>query len=149
MGKVSTILTGIAGEYFVAAELTRRGLVASLTLRNTRGIDILVSNTDATKTVGVQVKTANGSKPHWILNKKAEADSAENLFYVFVLLRDLDCPAYYVVPRNDVAKYVATTHKEWLSALSKNGRAHKDSDIRQFKDPKGVYLDKWGALGLF
>ena len=59
---LSRTLSGIAGEYFVAAELTRRGYVASLTLRNTRGIDILASNADATKSVGIQVKTNQGSK---------------------------------------------------------------------------------------
>jgi hypothetical protein len=53
-------LCGVAGEYFVAAELSRRGYVASLTLRNTRGIDILASNIDATKSVGIQVKAIQG-----------------------------------------------------------------------------------------
>jgi hypothetical protein len=42
--KVSSILIGVSGEYFVAAELSRRGYVASITLRNTRGIDIVASN---------------------------------------------------------------------------------------------------------
>ncbi|PYQ29752.1 MAG: hypothetical protein DMF57_16130 [Acidobacteria bacterium] len=32
---------GIAGEYFVAAELSRRGYIASLTLWRARGVDIL------------------------------------------------------------------------------------------------------------
>ena len=32
------ILVGVSGEYFVAAELSRRGFVASITLRNTRGL---------------------------------------------------------------------------------------------------------------
>jgi hypothetical protein len=45
---LSSILCGVAGEYFVAAELSRRGYVASVTLRNTCGIDILASNVDAT-----------------------------------------------------------------------------------------------------
>ena len=89
---VPPILTGISGEYFVAAELSRRGYVASLTLRNTRGIDILVSNRDATKSVGIQVKANRGEKADWLLNKKAEADVATNLFYVFVALRGLDRP---------------------------------------------------------
>jgi len=38
--KPSSQLTGVAGEYFVAAELSRRGFIASITMRNTRGIDI-------------------------------------------------------------------------------------------------------------
>ena len=36
--KVSSILVGVAGEYFAAAELSRRGYIASITLRNTKGI---------------------------------------------------------------------------------------------------------------
>ena len=57
--KLPGIQVGVAGEYLVAAELSRRGYVATLTLRNTWGIDILASNLDATKAVGIQVKTAN------------------------------------------------------------------------------------------
>src|SRR5688572_2605946 len=77
--KLSTILSGVAGEYFVAAELSRRGYVASLTLRNTRGIDILASNADATRSVGIQVKSKQGRGADWLLRKKVEMlDLAEN-----------------------------------------------------------------------
>ena len=96
---LSGIQAGISGEYFVAAELSRRGYVASLTLRNTRGIDVLASNADATKSVGIQVKTCQGTKPEWLLNVKAENDSAENLFYVFVCLPEQGAPSFYVVLR--------------------------------------------------
>jgi hypothetical protein len=34
--KVSSILTGVSGEYFAAAELSRRGYIASITLRNNK-----------------------------------------------------------------------------------------------------------------
>jgi hypothetical protein len=43
--KVSPILIGVAGEYFVAAELSNLGYIASVTLRNTKGIDIIATNT--------------------------------------------------------------------------------------------------------
>src|SRR5688500_10231386 len=106
MAKLYSVQTGIAGENFVAAELSRRGFVASITLRNTRGIDILASNTDATKSVGIQVKTCQGSRPDWMMNRKAEVDLAQNLFYVFVCLPVTGAPTFYVVPRSDVATYV-------------------------------------------
>lgn len=80
----------------MAAELTRRGYVASLTLRNTKGIDVLASNADATRTVGIQVKTSQGRRAEWMLNRKAEADLAENLFYVFVCLTERDLPLFFV-----------------------------------------------------
>ena len=145
---VPPILTGISGEYFVAAELSRRGYVASLTLRNTRGIDILVSNRDATKSVGIQVKANRGEKADWLLNKKAEADVATNLFYVFVALRGLDRPRFFVVPRAEVSKFVRESHREWLSTPGRAGRAHQDNDMRKFKDSAGKFLDRWDLLGL-
>ena len=85
--------------------------MASVTLRNTRGIDILASNRDARKSVGIQVKTSQGGRPVWVLKKKAEEDLAENLFYVFVCL-----PA--------------------------------EANMRRFRDPEGVYKNRWDLLGL-
>ncbi|MGA8409968.1 MAG: hypothetical protein WB680_22545 [Candidatus Acidiferrales bacterium] len=130
----------------MAAELTRRGYVATLTLRNTRGIDILASNLDATKSVGIQVKTSQGTKPTWLVSKKAETDVAENLFYVFVCLAT---PAtFYVVPRQVVAKYVRESHAEWLETPGKRGQAHRDTNMRVFTDPDHEYKDRWDLLGL-
>jgi hypothetical protein len=149
MKSLSTTLSGIAGEYFVAAELSRRGYVASLTLRNTRGIDILASNADATKSVAIQVKAAQGTKASWLLNKKAEIDTAaENLFYVFIRLNGLGAPEYHIVPRKDVAKYVRESHQEWLKTPGKGGRVHKDNPMRNFYDEKNAYRDRWDLLGL-
>jgi hypothetical protein len=151
MGRVKTlssIQTGISGEYFVAAELSRRGYVASLTLRNSKGIDVLASNADATKSVGIQVKTCQGLKPVWLLNVKAEADSAENLFYVFVCLPIRGAPSFYIVPRDVVAKQVRESHRQWLATPGRDGRQHRDNPNRKFGDPNGEYKDRWDLLGL-
>ena len=63
----TSLLAGVAGEYFVAAELSRRGFIASITLRNTRGIDIVVTNKDATKTVTIQRPKLG----QWLAQEKA------------------------------------------------------------------------------
>ena len=44
--RLPKVLAGVAGEYFVAAELSRRSYIASITLRNTYGVDLLVTNAD-------------------------------------------------------------------------------------------------------
>lgn len=141
-----SICSGIAGEHFVCAELSRRGYLASLTLRNTRGIDILASSADASRQVGIQVKTmrhGHGER-RWLLNKKADDFAANNLFYVFVNLPDAGLPSFYVVPSNVVADYVKQLHADWL-AMS---RTHKENSMREFRDPEGVYLDRWDLLRL-
>ncbi len=142
-------LTGIAGEYFVAGELSRLGYIASITLRNTRGIDILVSNTAATRQIAIQVKANQGSKPEWVLNEKAETFYAENLFYVFVNLKGpVERPDFYIVPSKVVADFVRSDHRNWLERPGKKGQVHRDNPVRKFRDPEREFLERWDLLGL-
>jgi hypothetical protein len=147
--KPNRVLAGVAGEYFVAAELSKRGYIASVTLRNTKGVDVLCSNANATKAVGIQVKTNSGSKRSWILNQKAEEYFADNLFYVFVNLNDnKKHPDFFVVPSKVVAIYCKTGHAGWLGRPGRMGQKHTDTLMRKFDDPKEAYLDRWDALSL-
>lgn len=145
---LSGILSGVSGEYFVAAELSRMGHIASVTLRNTKGVDILASSADASKSVGIQVKTNRGSRRKWLLNKKAEGYYADNLFYVFVNLNWGSQPDFYIVPSEVVAKYIKEGFAWWLATPGKNGKPHKDNPMRMFDDKENHYLSKWALLGL-
>lgn len=147
--KLSAVLSGVAGEYFVAAELSRRGYLASITLRNTKGVDIVCSNSDASKSVAIQVKATSKSGRFWVLNQKSEDFYADNLFYVFVNLNDYSKkPDYFIVPSKTVAQYIKETHKQWLSTPGLKGQAHNDSTMRKFSDIDEEYLDRWELLGL-
>ena len=149
MAELSAILCGVAGEYFVAGELTRRGYIASITLRNTRGVDILASNEMASRQVGLQVKSNQGNSREWILNRKAEDISEDNLFYVFVNLKtDQERPDFFIVPSRVVAKSVRDGHALWLKEPGKHGQPHNDSNVRKFQDHDGIYLESWSLLGL-
>jgi hypothetical protein len=78
--KPTSILTGVAGEYFVAAELSRRGYIASISLRNTRGIDILATSQDGRRSITIQCKTSLRTTKKWMLNEKAETYEARITF---------------------------------------------------------------------
>lgn len=149
LSKLESTLVGVSGEYFVAAELSLRGYLASMTLRNSRGIDIIVSNSDASHSVSVQVKTSKKGAPRWILTKKAETFMAKNHFYVFVLLHSESTrPDYYVVPSKVVAEHCQRTHADWLAGKKKDGSFRKDSSVRVFEDKVGKYKERWDVLGL-
>lgn len=94
-------------------------------LRNTRGIDILVSNGDATRSVGIQVKATQGGYNSRLGN-----------------------PAYYIVPKAVVAKYSEARHKEFLTGKELNGQNRNDTNMPKFADSKGKYLNQWDRLGL-
>ena len=44
-------------DIFKQTPSSRRGYVASITLRNTKGIDIIATNEEGSKTINIQVKT--------------------------------------------------------------------------------------------
>jgi hypothetical protein len=144
--KLTSNQSGIAGEYFVAAELSRRGFTASLTLKNTKGVDILVSDAKAKTFIGIQVKTKQDARKVWLLSKKNETFSVDNLFYVFV---DFKCgdgiPAYHIVPSNEVAKSIKAAYKKWRSSLGKKGQIHNDVDMREYTIAEGTWQD-WNIL---
>ena len=145
----TSLLAGVAGEYFVAAELSRRGFIASITLRNTRGIDIVATNKDAKHTITIQCKTSRNNTKQWLLGDKSEDFHADTHFYVFVDLHgDLERPSYHVVPSATVAEKIKTGHREWLKGTTPSGKPRKDSAMRKFSDKEDVYLERWDYLGL-
>lgn len=145
--KLSKEIIGIAGEYFVAGELSRRGFMASITLRNNESIDIHASNLEEHKIFAIQVKTNQHSRRIWPVGEKAENKHSKNLFYIFVAFKEMnERPDYFIVPSKEVAKLVKEGHKKWLATPGKKGQEHKDSALRQFNDKEGKYLERWDLL---
>lgn len=150
--------TSLAGEFYVLAQLMQRGLVATLTLANTKGVDILVSNPELNRLFKIEVKTTVGEPRHggifaderchtWPMSAKHEPRVSEDLFYVFVVLRGCtELPRFFVVPSGYVAAYVREQHAYWLRTRQTPG---KPTTMRLFRipasDPLG-FEDTWGVL---
>jgi len=147
--KIPAIIAGVAGEYFVAAELSRLGYIASISLRNTRGIDILATNQDGSLSITIQCKTSQKRRKSWILNEKSEDFASDSHFYVFVSLgKSGERPRYHIVPSRVVATRVKAGHREWLNKPGKSRQKHVDSPVRLFSDEDDEYLERWDLLGL-
>jgi hypothetical protein len=138
-------LTGHAGQYFVCAELSKRGWLASISLTNAEDIDVLAHHVATKKTVAIQVKTSSGSEPKWLLSARSEKWSAPHVFFVLVVLGK-EPPDFHVVPSEIVRRYIYTSHREWLSGRKKSGEPRKDSSIRKFVDLGGKYRNQWDTL---
>ncbi|HLG34611.1 MAG TPA: hypothetical protein VI757_06980 [Bacteroidia bacterium] len=146
--RLSKGITGIAGEYFVAAELSMQGFMASITLRNNDSIDIHASKLSNNKIFAIQVKTNQTGERSWPLNEKAENLKAENLFYVFVSFKGLyKRPEYFIVPSTIVADTVKNEFAAWVGTPGKKGQArNKNNPMRKFNDKEGRYKEKWKLL---
>jgi len=97
-------MTGMQGVYLVAAELTRRGLIVSLTSRNARGVDLFATDQSYKKTWSVQVKTSWKHVSSWPIGKHYKSEWSSNHIYVFVNLHGEKRPEYYPVPSRIVAR---------------------------------------------
>jgi len=62
---ILSAFAGNAGEFFVLAELTRRGSTATLTARNNRAYDILAKRDDEFAAIRVKTKTALSDAFQW------------------------------------------------------------------------------------
>lgn len=122
--------TGMRGVYLVAAELSRRGFVASPTSRSARGADILVTDEHCRHTWSVQVKTNARTFGHWLLNPEARKMVSPSHLYVFVnLKKDGADIEYFVVPSKRVARTMddAKIHGVWWHGISL-------AKVRKYKD---------------
>lgn len=89
----------LAGEYFVAAELYKRGYSVALTLGNAKAVDLFVER--GLRTANVQVKAIRLRKNvGWPLLK---AKVFSKVVYVFVCLnRDDTPPSYFIGTASEV-----------------------------------------------
>lgn len=142
--------TGVSGEYYVAAELTRRGLDAAIMLRNNENYDILAINVETKTQYCIQVKSTWNSK-RWKLNRKVEIEFSSNHYYIFVVLYEDDDkkPDFIIIHSQRIAEHIAYWHKEWLETPGKNGQPHNDNDMRIFDDEKGYFKKYWNDWSVF
>ena len=147
MKKLSSSFSSVTAEYLVAAELSKQGFIASMTIKNMPGIDIVVADETASKVVGIQVKAKQdlANKKAWTLNAKDENRASDNLFYVFVDLavsknRETE---FYIFPSHKVAKRI----KEYHADFCKNTK-NKNTSIRTFILRNGEKPSNWEVLGM-
>jgi hypothetical protein len=150
----STGLTGAVGEYHVAAELSRRDWLATVTIKNSPGTDVLAQRRDRSAVIAVQVKTASPGS-HFRLSEKDEVPAERvNEWYVLVALAgELERPRFYVLPRHVVAALAYLEHRAWLREIGplhgppRGGRQRKDNPARQIRaDWVTGYLENWDLL---
>jgi len=131
------IRTGIAGEFFVAGELTRRGWIATLTSKNTPGVDILASRPADEDPTGktqarIDVKTrTEAGRGAWWLGGELRLTGRHD-FYVLVDIGDEDGherPRYWIIPAQ-----VANQRKVY------NGSQIRSRDVKE-------YEGRWELLG--
>jgi hypothetical protein len=150
------ICRGNAGQFFVAGELSRRGVIAAITLGNCPNTDILCSNPDGTKFAHVQVKTFRPGARTCSVGEKAEKDYGQRFFWVLAGIAPAQgrrhlklspaCFEYFIIPATDMAANIAESHQQWLDSPGRNGRKHAiESTFRAVRLPPQSCRNDWNV----
>ena len=156
---VSPAVTGAAGEYFAAAELSARGWIATISVRGAPATDVLAQHAETGRLIAVQTKTAGPGMTDFQLRGSTKTDvdpdghriplhdefpaRGDNEWFVFVGLNEpTERPDYLVVPRNVVATLIYAVHV-YLTRTPKRGggeragaahRALRRRDMEPYRD---------------
>jgi hypothetical protein len=123
--------THLAGEFFVAAELSKMGLNVAMTMGNAKKVDLVVENDS--KTVPIQVKAlAKKKNVGWPINLNHKYDS--NLIFVCVVLNEEGIsPEYYILKGSDVNRMKKTYKSRAILNIY---------SVKEFKDNWNLILKK-------
>lgn len=132
--KVESQLTGISGEFFVAAELAKRNFQVSITLGNAKGIDLFATNQITGKIFEVEVKTLRKKPNCFTLNPKR---LSPNKVFIFVYLNDYDAPPdYHIVTGKELQDDISSFYG---SSLGTSRETVNHGPIKR-------YLNRWEIL---
>ena len=157
----SNKLVGQTGEYLVAAELSRRGLIATTFTGNVPHYDIIASNEDG-KHVSVQVKASRGSswqfgditrfcdiqfKGKKQIVGKLKPSPVQRLVVVFVVIGADRADRYYVLTWRRLCELIVKGHKNYLGRHG-GMRAQKWDSLHTAISEKELnpYRDKWTII---
>ena len=131
MARANGINSHLAGEYFVAAELYRRGYTVAMTLGNAKSIDLFAESEG--RTVNVQVKAiAKRQNVGWpIMRDKV----IPGIVYVFVCLNEAPSPPSY---------FIATSEETRKKVKQYSTRGIVDLTSLRSDD----FIDRWAPRGL-
>lgn len=149
-------LIGNAGEFYVAAELLKRGVIAALAPRNAPAVDILATKGTRTVRLRVKTKTAEYTVWQWAVKKDGKIFrdlGEEDDFTVLVNLtpetKDL---AFFIVPTHQLNTWLVDGFKKYVDTPGKNGRPHDPSNPKRnlpypmIAKDLDQYRDNWDAI---
>lgn len=121
-------LVGTAGEYYVCAELCRRGYLALLTPKNNPLFDVVATDLEGERSVSIQVKTRSIQNTQgWKLGTDiARGHGAPSLFVVLVNLVSSGLPEFYVYEYSVLSQRVAAVYRDYMSKPKRDGSPKKE-----------------------
>jgi hypothetical protein len=140
----------MAGEFFVAAQLQRLGVAASVTYGNAKRADVIAISKLSNQAVIVEVKTSSAGS--WPIGNRVPAPSSQIWVFVHLPSNPADAPEYFVIDQTSLHALLAPKEKAYLDRYqAKHGVPYGDKpgvakatrkDLLGHKDNWKIILDR-------
>lgn len=137
----------MSGEYFVAAQLQRLHVGASLTYGNAKSADVVAFAEGSDRSVVIEVKTTK--QPRWVVGGRVPAPSKKPWVFVHLPEDNSDAPRFYVLTQEELHEILAPIDAEY-------DRKYKEKHGVEYGDKAGVvnvtrkqlepFQNKWEAI---
>ncbi len=151
---LSKNLIGTAGEYYVCAELCRRGVLALVTPKNNEIFDVLASDILGQRTISIQVKTMSiANTQGWKFGPNMSVKkNNDNLYVVLVNMHTNGTNDFYIYKHDELVERVNHIYSEYISKPKRDGSIRKEPGFRWFDHKYFTEDDKlrknnWVLLG--
>ena len=136
----------LAGEFYVAAELQRRGIAAAVTYGNAKKADV-VAFSSGSLAVAIEVKSTPSQS--WVVGSCVPKPSSAPWVFVHVPANSLASPSFYVLSQQqlfDILNPVDVAYRR--SYLAKHGEEYGDRRgvVNLSRDEAEPFKDRWATI---
>lgn len=139
--------TAISGEFFVAAQLQRLCVSASVTYGNAKSADVVAFSKRSGKALVIEVKTS--SKGRWPVGARVPAPSPQPWVFVHLPLNTDEVPEFFVMTQENMHNLLMPIENDYLERyLRKHGKEYGDKPgVAAMKKALAVrFKDNWNAI---
>ena len=138
----------MSGEYFVAAQLQRLGVSASVTYGNAKSADVVAFTGGSDRVVVVEVKTTR--QPQWVVGGRVPSNKSEKP-WVFVYLPENseESPKFFVLTQSQLHDILAPLEAAYFERYEeRHGKKYGDKPgvVNVSRRSLSAYENKWEAI---
>jgi len=137
----------MAGEYFVAAQLQRLQVAASVTYGNAKSADVLAFSEVSDRAIVIEVKTTR--QPQWVVGGRVPQKSSKPWVFVQLPEAPIEPPRFFILTQAQLHEILAPIEAEYE-------RKYKEKHGVEYGDRPGVvnisrkllapYENNWSAV---
>lgn len=153
--QLSKLITGMAGEYLVAGQMSLRGWTANLTYKNYPGVDIIGQHSFRGDNTIAQIQVKASVYPSfWVGIRYSERPKMDTIIkgpYVLVYFEDKDGnldPSYYILTKRQMIDLINQSDEAYRNKPRGDRQLSPDYSIKLYikRDNLEEFKDKWENL---